>query len=47
MPAPECCKLVKEEIPAIDDDLYSYIESKYYQKLNFNRLQYGLVNLML
>lgn len=27
MPAPECCKLVKEEIPAIDDDLYSYIES--------------------
>ena len=28
MPAEDCCKLVKKEIPSIDEDLYSYIESE-------------------
>ena len=28
LPAEDCCKLVKKEIPSIDDDLYAYIKSK-------------------
>ena len=34
MPAEECCKLVKKEIPSIDEDLYSYLESKFFVQGN-------------
>jgi hypothetical protein len=36
MPAEECCKLVKKEIPSIDEDLYSYLESKFFCQRKFS-----------